>query len=77
MDDGWMAVRMDGWTNGSGFEYCYRCMSTASTEAINSTATAISTLPDTAVTSAYTTIKAGPWLAQWEYLYCDLSRDIL
>ena len=37
---------------------------TASTEAINSTATAISTLPDTAVTSAYATAKAGPLLAK-------------
>ena len=35
---------------------------TASTEAINSTATAISSMPDTAVTSAYATAKAGPLL---------------
>ena len=35
-----------------------------STEAINSKDTSISTLPDTAVTSAYATIKAGPWLAK-------------
>ena len=34
----------------------------ANTEAINSTATVISTLPDTAVTSAYATAKAGPLL---------------
>jgi hypothetical protein len=37
---------------------------TVSTEAINSTATAISTLPDTAVTSAYATAKAGPLFAK-------------
>ena len=37
---------------------------TASTEAINSTATAISTFSDTTVTSAYATSKAGPWLAK-------------
>ena len=37
---------------------------TVSTKAINSTATAISTQPDTAVTSAYTTAKAGPLLAK-------------
>ena len=37
---------------------------TASTEAINSTATAISTLPDTAVTSAYATAKVGQLLAK-------------
>ena len=37
---------------------------TASTEAINSTATSIYTLPDTAVTSAYPTAKAGPLLAK-------------
>ena len=37
---------------------------TVSTEAINSTATSISTLPDTAVTSAYATAKAGPLLAK-------------
>ena len=35
-----------------------------STEAINSTAKAISTLPDTAVTLAYATAKAGPLLAK-------------
>ena len=66
MDDGWM----DGWTNG--YDYWLRILlwlhvniaaNTVSTEAINYTATAISTLPDTAVTSAYATAKAGPLLA--------------
>ena len=51
---------------------------TVSTEAINSKATAISTLPDTAFTSAYAAAaKAGPLLAKSECLYCDSSRDIL
>ena len=50
---------------------------TVSTEAINSTATAISTLPDTAFTSAYAAAKAGPLLEKSECLYCDSSRDIL
>ena len=65
-----MDVRMDGCTNGYGYEYCSGCMSTlkliytVSTEAINSTATAISTLPDKAVTSAYATAKAGLLLAK-------------
>ena len=35
-----------------------------STETINSTGTAISTLPDTAVPAAYATAKAGPLLAE-------------
>ena len=50
---------------------------TVSTAAINSRATAISTLPISAVTSAYATAKAGPLLAKWECLYFDSSRDIL
>ena len=37
---------------------------TVSTEAIHSTALATSTLPDTAVTSAYATAKAGPLLSK-------------
>ena len=49
---------------------CYRSPQTRAqqskvpTEAINSIATAISTLPDTAVTSEYATAKVGPLLAK-------------
>ena len=34
-------------------------------------------IPDTAVTSAYATDKAGPLLAKCECLYCDSSWDKL
>ena len=60
IDDRWMDVRMDGETNG----FFNLPAKTASTEAINYTATSISTLPNIAVTSAYATAKAGLLLAK-------------
>ena len=90
--EGWMDESIDGWwVNGCKDEWLNQWLwlqillwlhvniaaKTASTEAINSTATAISTSPDTAVTSAYASAKAGPLLAKWECLYCDSSRDLL
>ena len=60
----------DGWLN---YWLCLRivlwlhvniAVNTVSTEAINFTATAISSLPDTAVNSAYAYAESGPFLAK-------------
>ena len=62
--DVWMENELMAWLRILLWLHVNIAANTVPTEAINSIATAISTLPDTAVTSAYATAKAGPLLAK-------------
>ena len=82
--NGWMMdVRMYGWTNGYGYEYCSGCMSTLhliqllQRQSILQLKQYLHWLILQLLQHMILLTKAGPWLANWECLYCDWSLDKL